>query len=72
LTKPDAAPVALYTPGQADIDKEFKSPENDYFVLHDSKGFEAGGAETFNDVGRFIRQRCDSNQPLKDQLHAVW
>jgi hypothetical protein len=59
-------------PGHAEIDNEFMSSENNYFILHDSKGFEAGNTQTFNDVDRFIRQRCDSNLPLKDQLHAMW
>jgi len=72
LTKPNAAPVSHWTAGEADIDKEFTSPENNYVVLHDSKALEAGNIETFHDVDRFIRQRCDSNLPLKDQLHALW
>ena len=72
MTKPNAAPVAQYTPGCPEIDLEFTSPENKYFILHDSKGFEAGDSDTYNDVERFIRQRRDSNCPLKDQLHAVW
>ena len=58
-------------PGTAEIDKEFTSPENDYFILHDSKGFESGDTDTYNDVERFIRERSNSKH-LKDQLHAVW
>jgi hypothetical protein len=72
LTKPDAAQVSYRKPGDADIGKGFTSPENNYIVLHDSKGFEIANAETFNGVIKFIRARRDSNLPLKDQLHAVW
>jgi hypothetical protein len=72
LTKSNAARVEHWTPGQAEIDKEFISPENNYFTLHDSKGFEAGNTKIINDVDKFIRQRCDPKLPLKDQLHAVW
>jgi hypothetical protein len=72
LNKPNAAPVEQWTPGHAEIDKEFMSPENKYFTLHDSEGFEAGNTRTFNAVDRFIRQRCDPNLPLKDRLHAIW
>ncbi|KAG1892894.1 uncharacterized protein F5891DRAFT_1282272 [Suillus fuscotomentosus] len=58
-------------PGEAIIDKEFTSPENDRFVLHDSKGFEPGEVENLTIVRKFIERR--RNMPdLKDQLHAVW
>ncbi|KAG2052520.1 hypothetical protein BDR06DRAFT_957503 [Suillus hirtellus] len=58
-------------PGEAIIDKEFTSPENNRFVLHDSKGFEPGEVENLTIVQNFIERR--RNMPdLKDQLHAVW
>jgi hypothetical protein len=72
LPKPNAALVSDWTPGDAEIDKEFISPENNYVVLHDSRALEAGNTKAFDEVNRFIRQRSDSNLPLKDQLHAVW
>jgi len=58
--------------GEADIDKEFTSPENPFFVLHDSKGFEPGDTMTFDIVSSFIKRRRDESLPLKDRLHAVW
>ncbi|OAX40245.1 hypothetical protein K503DRAFT_634001 [Rhizopogon vinicolor AM-OR11-026] len=56
--------------GEANIDNEFVSPQNNRFVLHDSNGFEAGDEDNFNKVREFIKRR--SNKPLKDQLHAIW
>ncbi|KAG2746346.1 hypothetical protein P692DRAFT_20836147 [Suillus brevipes Sb2] len=58
-------------PGEASIDHEFISPQNDRFVLHDSKGFEPGSEDNLKTVRDFIDQRR-ANPDLKDQLHAVW
>ncbi|KAG1842100.1 hypothetical protein C8R48DRAFT_41138 [Suillus tomentosus] len=58
-------------PGEACIDDEFTSRENDRFVLHDSKGFEPGEEKNLKIVQDFMERR--KNMPdLKDQLHAVW
>jgi len=57
--------------GEADIDKEFVSTENEFFVLHDSKGFEPGDNANFDVVSRFIEERCRL-EDLKDRLHAIW
>ncbi|KAG1766737.1 hypothetical protein EV702DRAFT_788274 [Suillus placidus] len=63
--------ASTHKPGEANIDHEFISPQNDRFVLHDSKGFEPGGEGNVNIVRGFIERR--RNMPaLKDQLHAVW
>ncbi|KAG2034763.1 hypothetical protein BDR03DRAFT_1013208 [Suillus americanus] len=63
--------ASTHKPGEADIDHEFFSPQNDRFVLHDSKGFEPGEEGNVNIVRDFIERR--RNKPtLKDQLHAVW
>ncbi|OAX40246.1 hypothetical protein K503DRAFT_768752 [Rhizopogon vinicolor AM-OR11-026] len=56
--------------GEANIDNEFVSPQNNRFVLHDSKGFEAGEEDNISIVQEFIKRR--SKMPLKDQLHAIW
>lgn len=57
--------------GEADIDYEFISPQNERFVFHDSKGFEPGERDNLEMVQGFIERR--SNIPaLKDRLHAVW
>ena len=66
-----AKTVEDWEPGEADIEAEFTSPENNLLVLHDSKGFEAGNENTFNAVNTFIRRRRRESHP-KEQLHAVW
>jgi GTP-binding protein EngB required for normal cell division len=58
-------------PGDANIDTEFISEQNDRFVLHDSKGFEPGEEDNVKIVQDFIQHRR-SEPALKDQLHAVW
>ncbi|KAG2127680.1 hypothetical protein DEU56DRAFT_526745 [Suillus clintonianus] len=58
-------------PGEATIDNEFISPQNNRFVLHDSKGFEPGGEDNFKTVQDFIDRR-GKMPDLKNQLHAVW
>ncbi|KAI6142235.1 hypothetical protein BKA82DRAFT_4195608 [Pisolithus tinctorius] len=58
-------------PGEADIEKGLTSPQNDRFVLHDSKGFEPAERNNYSDVKTFVENR--KHQPhIKDQLHAVW
>ncbi|KAG0697501.1 hypothetical protein DFH29DRAFT_1003677 [Suillus ampliporus] len=58
-------------PGEAEIDTEFISQQNDRFVLHNSKGFEPGGGGNVKIAQDFLERR--RNMPdLKDQLHAVW
>ena len=64
--------VAHWKVGSADIDRELTSPENQFFVLHDSMGFEAGDTQNFEVVSKFVRDRRDKSLPLKDRLHAVW
>jgi hypothetical protein len=58
-------------PGDADIDHEFISPQNDKFVLHDSKGFEPGEVDNLKIVRDFIDRRRNMSAP-EHQLHAVW
>ncbi|KAG2125433.1 hypothetical protein DEU56DRAFT_570291 [Suillus clintonianus] len=58
-------------PGEATIDDGFISPQNDRFILHDSKGFEPGGKDNFELVQKFIDRRGKMHD-LKDQLHAIW
>jgi hypothetical protein len=58
-------------PGEAIIDTEFISEQNDRFVLHDSKGFEPGEEENVNKVRDFIERRR-KKEALGDRLHAVW
>ncbi|KAG2137874.1 uncharacterized protein EDB93DRAFT_1090977, partial [Suillus bovinus] len=58
-------------PGEASIDHEFISPQNNRFVLHDSKGFEPGEIDNLKVVRDFIERRRVMPD-LKDRLHAVW
>ncbi|KAG2125449.1 hypothetical protein DEU56DRAFT_916504 [Suillus clintonianus] len=67
----EKATISHNMPGEATIDHEFISKQNDRFVLHDSKGFEPGGKDNFDMVRGFIERRRKMPD-LKDQLHAVW
>ena len=63
--------VATDTAGKADINKELKSPQNDRFILHDSRGFESDGGDNYDVVKDFIESR--KNEPdIRNQLHAIW
>ncbi|KAG2053118.1 hypothetical protein BDR06DRAFT_1009001 [Suillus hirtellus] len=62
--------IAEYDSGEADINQEFTAPENERFVVHDSRGFEAGDSENFAIAKDFIKRR--RNMPLQDKIHAVW
>ncbi|KAI0246579.1 hypothetical protein BJV78DRAFT_1286286 [Lactifluus subvellereus] len=66
------ARVSHFKPGEADIQQEFTSQDNPYFVLHDSKGFETGDLATFETVRQFIVGRSNEELELKEQLHALW
>ncbi|KAG2115594.1 hypothetical protein BD769DRAFT_1752585 [Suillus cothurnatus] len=58
-------------PGEVSIDQELISPQNNKFILHDSKGFEPGEEVNLEIVRGFINRRREM-PGLKDQLHAVW
>ncbi|PPQ80109.1 hypothetical protein CVT25_001477 [Psilocybe cyanescens] len=66
------AHVAHNKPGESDIEQEFTSQENKFFVLHDSKGFEPGDVANFKTVHDFIERRSRWELPLKDRIHGVW
>jgi hypothetical protein len=57
--------------GEHDIGHQFQYPTSHGFIFHDSRGFEAGGADELKKVKDFIEMRAKSKQ-LKDQLHAIW
>jgi len=65
-------PVQGQQVGESNIEDEYTSPENELFVLHDSKGFESGDTKTFDTARRFIEKRRDENLQLEERLHAVW
>ncbi|KAG2064917.1 hypothetical protein BDR04DRAFT_1145644 [Suillus decipiens] len=58
-------------PGEASIDHEFISPQNDKFVLHDSKGFEPRDEDNLRIVRDSIERRRNMSTP-EHQLHAIW
>jgi len=58
--------------GEANIEDEFTSPKNEFFVLHDSKGFEQGQTNTFDTARKFIEKRREESLQLEERLHAVW
>jgi hypothetical protein len=63
--------VSESTVGDANINTEIFSKDNERFVLHDSKGFEHGDIGNVKTVQKFIDER--NNMPeIKDKLHAVW
>ncbi|KAG2052519.1 hypothetical protein BDR06DRAFT_957500 [Suillus hirtellus] len=66
----DTTSVAHDKSGEASIDDEFVSSQNDRFVLHDSKGFEPGEQDNLKIVRDFIGRRS-AMPDLKDQLHVV-
>ncbi|KAH9076960.1 hypothetical protein EDB83DRAFT_2671671 [Lactarius deliciosus] len=68
----EAAHVEDYKPGRADIQQEFVSAENPFFVLHDSKGFEPGDLTNFETVRDFLQQRSRPELPLSDRIHGLW
>jgi hypothetical protein len=63
--------VSNWEVGKANIEEEYTSAENQFFVLHDSKGFETASSDTYDTVKNFIEQRRNKTD-LKDRLHAVW
>ncbi|KAI6033382.1 hypothetical protein EDC04DRAFT_3064896 [Pisolithus marmoratus] len=65
------AGVADDRPGEAMIEKELISPQNDRFLLHDSRGFEPAEGRDYDTVKSFIEAR-KMKPHIKDQLHALW
>ncbi|KAH9025541.1 hypothetical protein EDB85DRAFT_2277262 [Lactarius pseudohatsudake] len=66
----EAAHVEDHKPGEADIQREFVSPDNRYVVLHDSKGFEPGDLSNFETVREFVRAR--QKLSLNERIHGLW
>ena len=57
--------------GVANINTEITPTNNEYFVLHDSQGFEHGEGDNFSTVKEFIETRS-AMRDVKDQIHAIW
>jgi hypothetical protein len=67
----DDALTIIVQRGEHNIEHQFQYPTAHGFVFHDSRGFEAGGADELKKVKDFIKNRAKSEQ-LKDQLHVIW
>ncbi|KAJ8581722.1 hypothetical protein M405DRAFT_831972 [Rhizopogon salebrosus TDB-379] len=63
--------VSNFKRGEANIDNEFISLQNNRFVLHDSKGFEPGEGGNVDIVQQFIERRGKMPN-LGERLHAIW
>ncbi|KIJ95208.1 hypothetical protein K443DRAFT_30718, partial [Laccaria amethystina LaAM-08-1] len=67
---PQKIDVAHDRAGDADIELEYESSDNPRFILHDSKGFEAGSSTNWDKVDRFLR-RCQAYPELSRRIHAI-
>ena len=56
--------------GDANIKREYTSSANPRFILHDSKGFEAGSKVNWDTVEEFLQNRRQNDLP--GRIHAVW
>lgn len=57
----------------ADIDQEFKSKNDDRFILHDSRGYEPGNDKVCQILDAFIKERGpDSKRPAAEKIDVIW
>ncbi|KAJ3560696.1 hypothetical protein NP233_g10669 [Leucocoprinus birnbaumii] len=68
---PNQVDVSDHRPGEADIEREYKSSVNPRFIIHDSKGFEAGSEANWYLIERFLR-RSNEYTDLSRRIHAIW
>ncbi|KZP07191.1 GTP-binding protein [Athelia psychrophila] len=57
--------------GLHDINNIMVFESNPGFIFHDSRGFEAGGAQELDAVTTFLSTRSSSTE-LQEQVHAIW
>ena len=57
--------------GEHDIDDELIFTNNNGYIFHDSRGFEAGGHDELEIVRTFIVRKSREKQ-MRDRLHAIW
>ena len=48
------------------------SPQNQYFVLHDSEGFEPEDLSNYETVSKFVLERSGQKVPLSERIHVLW
>ncbi|KAF6841016.1 hypothetical protein CMUS01_03680 [Colletotrichum musicola] len=59
------------TRGIHDVRDEITWPGRPDLIIHDSRGFEAGGVEEFNAVEKFLKVKS-SELEVDKRLHAIW
>ncbi|KAI9567675.1 hypothetical protein HD554DRAFT_930281 [Boletus coccyginus] len=57
--------------GGHDIEHEISFKDNERFVFHDSRGFDAGSEDELQKVQSFIEERAKEQEPA-NRLHAIW
>jgi len=57
--------------GMHDVKDEMVFRSNPGFVFHDSRGFEAGGIEEFEQMKDFVTERAKTTY-LEKRIHAIW
>ncbi|KIO02866.1 hypothetical protein M404DRAFT_637310 [Pisolithus tinctorius Marx 270] len=57
--------------GYHNIEDELVFKSNPGFVFHDSPGFEAGSAEQFEEMKKFVLDHATATT-LKKRIHAIW
>ena len=57
--------------GIHNIKDEMIFRSNQDFVFHDSRGFEAGGIDEFQQMKDFVAERAGTTF-LKKRIHAIW
>ena len=57
----------------ADINQEFKSKNDERFILHDSRGYEPGNDKVCQILDDFIKERGpDSKRPAAEKIDVIW
>ena len=57
--------------GLHNIKDEMVFRSNPEFVFHDSRGFEVGGIDEFDQMKDFVTKRAKTTF-LKKRVHAIW
>ena len=53
------------------VEDELVFTSHDGYIFHDSRGFEAGGADELTIVQDFVRRKSRERR-LQNRLHAIW
>ncbi|CCM07034.1 uncharacterized protein FIBRA_09353 [Fibroporia radiculosa] len=70
--KIDSASVAgSISRGEHNIQHEMVFSSNPGFIFHDSRGFEAGREDEFEEVKSFVAEHASTTK-LKERIHVIW